>query len=148
MDIEKVHSIKREEEISRKKFNTLGPLGVTAKDHYNIGSSAPMKLKDNPEKTYAEVLSDEELLEYLQKKETEIQENLAVLKEKMKSKALFQQIDAWAESNLRKDVENLNLTINHLKSVGRLPPQYQGFESHSLPPENDQMAMRKFLENT
>ena len=137
----------REIEISEEKFKTCGPLVVTAKDHYNIGSSAPVELRNNPDKTFAEILNDQELSEYLEKLEIQIKESTSTLKEKMKNKPLFEQIDTWVESNLRNDLKKLNLTINYLKSIGRLPQKYDDFDFLKFPLENDVLALRKFLES-
>lgn len=51
--------------IASEKFRTNGQLGVTMEDHLAIGSTPPQKLAENPGKTLEELMSDEEISEWL-----------------------------------------------------------------------------------
>ncbi len=143
---EKFSQKEQEVEDSRKKFQIHGSLGVTARDHFNIGSSPPAGLRENPDKTFAEIYSDEELLNYLGNLEASIAQDLATLRKKVMGTPMFATIDRWTESNLRSDARRMSSALAYLKSLGRLPEKYAGYEALQLPPDGDILGLRKFLE--
>lgn len=56
---------KKAREESKKRFMENGPLGVTLRDHRNVGGSIEPCLAEHPGKTLGEIWSEEEILEYL-----------------------------------------------------------------------------------
>ena len=93
-----------------KKFKQNGPLGVTAADHEAIYSTPGDDLKANPGKTRAELMSDDDILKYL----NETKESIAQL-----------ETSGILKDYIESQKKNLPLTIQYLKSIDRFP---QGFE--------------------
>lgn len=91
---------------AQKNWDEKGWLGVTAEDHEGIQSTPDEILIQNPDKTLGELMSDQEILEYIQTTEQNIKSNEGV--EKMRE--------------LNEDLKNnLMVTKNYLHSIGRLP---------------------------
>jgi hypothetical protein len=86
-------------------------LEMTLQDHLRIGSTPPDILKQNPGKTKADLMSDEELTDYLITKQDLIeqlssQENLT---------------NSFAQSALKDTREDFELTKQYLTRIGRMP---------------------------
>lgn len=96
---------------AQKKWNEKGFLGVTAKDHEAIYSTPDEILLQNPGKTLAELMSDEEIRDYVLETRRVISENENVVHSNPES---------WKKYN--EDLKmNLEVTIRYLQSIGRLP---------------------------
>jgi len=105
-----------------KKLDELGPLSLTAEDHRAIGSSPKENLKDNPEKTVAELMTDEEILKTLNYWKKTIEEEAQGL---------------YVEHNALKSLahefsKRFKATILYLRSIGRLPKEFENFDTTSL----------------
>ena len=107
-------------EKSQQKFSEVGHLGVTAQDHWDIGSSPPLLLNRNPGRTLGELYSDEELLKYL--------DNLINYKEEAEKRIEADPNDRWAQGNLEDFNERFPVTIKYLSSIGRLPDKYKDYQ--------------------
>jgi hypothetical protein len=81
-------------------------LAMTADDHIRAGGTPPDVLLQNPGKTQAELLSDQEILEYLKDRE----------------KAIAECSLPGLTNELKKD---LGLSKTYLREIGRLPQEYQ-----------------------
>ena len=108
------------EKASKQKFKELGHLGVTAQDHWNIGGSPPILLNRNPEKTLGELLSEEELLDWLDK--------LVEYGERAKQKLTTNPDDELAQGDLKDFSTRFPLAIKYLASIGRLPEKYKNYQ--------------------
>jgi hypothetical protein len=108
------------DKVSRRKFQEFGHLGVLAQDHWNIGGSPPMLLNENPEKTLGELLSDEELLKWLDK--------LLEYGERAKEKLEAKPDDEWAKGDLEDFNKQFPAAIKYLASIGRLPEKYKSYQ--------------------
>jgi len=107
---------------SKRKFEELGYLGVTAQDHINIGSTFPPQLLvDNPGRTWGELLSDEEILSIL--------ENDARFKHYFRNDEvdrLFEKDgDEMANDVLKGFRKETPVDAKYLDSIGRLPEKYR-----------------------
>lgn len=92
--------------MAKSNWDTKGYLGVTAEDHEGIHSTPDEILNENPGKTLGELMSDQEILEYIEGTKKNIEENEGI--EKMK--------------RFNEDLkDNLKLTIEYLRSIDRLP---------------------------
>ncbi len=91
---------------AQKNWDEKGWLGVTAEDHEGVQSTPDEILVQNPGKTLGELMTNEEILGYIQTTEQNIQSNEGI--EKMR------------EHN--EDLKNnLRVTRGYLRSIGRLP---------------------------
>lgn len=105
-------------EVSAKKFQNLGQLGVTAKDHFNVDSSGPaVELSQNPGKTLGEILTDEELEQKIQK--------LQIFMETSKKRLKDNPKNDWAKEDVKYAKREFSVTLSYLKSLGRLPEKYK-----------------------
>lgn len=95
----------------KEKRATLGSLSLTAEDHKAIMSTPSKILTDNPGKTSAEAMSDEEITDWLVKTETFLEEmkTLAGIDEEVKNR------------NIREAEEELKATKRYLQTIGRMP---------------------------
>ena len=85
-----------------KKFKQNGPLGVTAADHEAIYSTPGDDLKANPGKTRAELMSDDDILKYL----NETKESIAQL-----------ETSGILKDYIESQKKNLPLTIQYLEMM-------------------------------
>ncbi len=98
-----------------EKFKAFGPLGVTAADHEAIASTPPDLLKNNPGKTKAELMSEQELADWLDGLQ---KQRDGFADEKNKN-------DSFAQSILPKLNNDLKASLEYLRSINKLP---EGFE--------------------
>ena len=96
-------------------FEAFGPLGVTAEDHKGIGSTPPEILEKNPGKTESDLMTDEDLAQWLKEKEEELK--------KYSGKEYLD--NAFAQSYLPTLKEEIKTTINFLRSINRLPEKFR-----------------------
>lgn len=89
-----------------KNWEEKGYLGVTAEDHEAINSTPDEILLQNPGKTLGELMSDQDIRNYIIGTRKNIIENNKLPHLKKYNEDLQQ---------------NLNLTIEYLESLGRLP---------------------------
>jgi len=107
---------------AKKKFDELGPLAVTAEDHRAISSTPPEILELNLGKTEVELMTDEEILGKLKKWQQDIQE---FSQEKYQS-------NSFVTSILSNRKHDLKVSIVYLRSIGRLPKEFEDFDAKSL----------------
>ena len=89
-----------------KNWEEKGFLGVTAQDYEAIQGTPEDILLENPGKTLGELMSDEEVREYIIETRNNIIENKEIPK----------------MQELNKDLQkNLDVTIAYLSSIGRMP---------------------------
>ena len=93
---------------AQKNWKEKGYLGVTSQDHEVIGSTPDEILLQNPGKTLGELMSDEEIREYIVGTRKNISEN---------ENGGLAHMKRYNEVLLR----NLDVTIEYLKFIGRLP---------------------------
>lgn len=92
-----------------KNWEEKGSLGVTAEDHELIGSTPDEILIQNPGKTLGELMSDDEIQEFIEGTKKNIEDNKN-----------HPHMDAFNE-DLKK---NLITTIKYLKEINRLPKDF------------------------
>ena len=107
---------------AREKYITLGSLAMTAEDHGVMGSTPADKLAANPGKTRAELMSDQEILEYLRKQKRSIE---GYPTEKCKGNSVIQ-------SFLTIRARNLKISVEYLRGIGRLPEEFVNFSQESV----------------
>lgn len=91
---------------AQKSFDEKSFLAVTASDYETINATPDEILTQNPGKTLGELMSDQEILEYIQTTEQNIKSNEGI--EKMK--------------DYNEDLKNnLMVTKDYLHSIDRLP---------------------------
>lgn len=93
------------------KFNTFGPLGVTAADHLGIGSTPKELLVNNPGKTLGELMTDDEISQWIKGLQEQI---VQYSSDQYKN-------NSFVKSILPKLVEDLRLSKKYLDSIGRWP---------------------------
>ncbi|MDP3954255.1 MAG: hypothetical protein Q8Q06_02465 [bacterium] len=101
---------------SLKKFETLGPLGVTAEDHVNIATIPPPELVKNFGKTRADLMSNADLLRYLMEQANSI----------LRFSCFSRYGGEASKLALELYEKNLRLTFNYLKTIGRFPSSLDG----------------------
>ncbi len=104
--------------IARNKFNAFGPLGVTAEDHKNIGSTPPEILLMNPGKTEFDLMSDEDLLNWLNGKKEELV--------RFSSKEFS--VNVFVQSYLPTLKEEIKATLDFLRLKKRLPEEHHAWK--------------------
>ncbi len=100
---------------SHEEGRWLSPLEMRLSDHNLLGSTPPDILRENPEKTEGELMSDEEILEWLQKQQGMI--------EKFSSEGLRE--NSFAQSWLPTGKKDFETTIQYLRRIGRLPDEFK-----------------------
>jgi len=98
-----------------EKIRRVGKLGITGDDWEAVGGTVPPDLKQNPGKTRAELMSDQEVAEYLRRKQGVIQE----FSQQQYRNSTFHQSFVEAET------ADWNATTSHLRSIGRLPKEFE-----------------------
>ena len=93
-------------------MNPKGKLGMTAKDHATIGSTPDPELAANPDKTKAELMSDAEIVKYLDT-------TVAFIKD-METKD-----SGFARDAAREFRDTHAGDLAYLNRIGRLPEKYQ-----------------------
>lgn len=95
----------------KEKRAVLGPLSLTAGDYKVIMSTPPKILVDNPGKTLAEIMTDEEIGDLLNKMEILLDEmkTLTGIDEEVKNR------------NIREVDAELAATKHYLHTIGRMP---------------------------
>jgi hypothetical protein len=94
-----------------EKFNTFGPLGVTADDHLAIGSTPNQRLINNPGKTLGEIMSAEEINDWLTAAKGEIK----------KCSSEEYATNSFVCGMLTTIKKNLQLSEQYLLSINKLP---------------------------
>ena len=99
----------------RKKAN----LERTLEDHIALGSTPPKLLRDNPGKTHAELLSDDELQKWMVDEVAMIAEvhHGATAGDEQEKKALALGLRAYLIPNLA-----------YLREIGRLPKEFEDLD--------------------
>jgi hypothetical protein len=100
-----------------EKFKKYGPLSATSEDHAAIGSTPPKILLENPGKNKAELMSDSEILFWLD-------ENIGQYKNFFSATESSPFIESYLPS-LRSE---LNATLEYLKTIDRLPDEYKEYD--------------------
>ena len=100
-----------------EKFDTLGPLGVTAENHKIVGITPPQELSKNPGKTLLGLWTDDQILRYLRDEKKIIEQYSG---EGHKE-------DSAIQGLLQDRRRLLGLSVNLLKRVGRLPEEFTDF---------------------
>jgi hypothetical protein len=95
------------------KFNTFGPLGVTAADHLGIGSTPKELLVNNPGKTLGELMTEDEIFQWIKGQ----QEQIAQYSEDQYKD------NSFVKSILPKLIEDLRLSKEYLAGIGKLPSE-------------------------
>lgn len=101
-----------------EKYEKISPLEMTARDHKIIGSSLLPEMVTEPDKTWAELMTNEEILAYLKKEKEDLEE---CLKNKDEENCFTQNVFP----NMKR---KLKLSIEYLKQIGRLPKEFEDFE--------------------
>jgi len=104
-------------EKAAKKSKEQGFFSLTIEDHDALGSTPDEELKSNFGKSQYEIMSDEEIEEYLSEAIYTITEN----NENLRNNGYIDQ---------QKDF--LRASIPFLKSVGRLPEKFKDFDLDSM----------------
>ncbi len=92
-----------------EKFRKFGDLGVTAEDHLNISSTPDDELQNNPGKTLGEIWDD-----------TKIENFLKELKQFIST----EQESEGMKNYQKQQIQNFESTIAYLKSINRLPKDF------------------------
>lgn len=95
--------------LAAKKFKTLGQLAVLASDHKAIGSTPPKELLKNPKKTLGQLMTDEQIAEWIKRNE----ETIVQLSE-------ADQNSSFIKSVLPALKKELELGKKYLESIGKL----------------------------
>jgi|SRR5680860_508153 len=99
-------------DLARKKEKEFGYFAMTAEDHKALGSTPDDVLKDNAGKALHELLSDDEIEEYIEGAIQTIKEN-----------------DENLQENGYLDIQRnfLRVSLPFLKSINRLPEKFADF---------------------
>lgn len=117
----------KEQTIARRHWKN-GHLGVTAEDHLVLGGTPDQELIENPGRTLGEVLPMEEIL-----KELESLKNLLEnARKEYGTKGLSYEDLSWCRDNIIHAKKELVASINYLKSIGKLPEEFETFEVSDL----------------
>lgn len=105
---------------ARKKWDENGYLGVTAIDHELIGSTPDELLLNNKGKTLGELMSEDEIVEYISGTLSNIDENEKYILTNPSNK------DSIIRYN--EDLKNnLDLSINYLKKIGKIDEKFSSY---------------------
>lgn len=108
---------------SAEKFMAFGPLGVTAEDHLAIYSTPPDKLSENPGKTLAELMTDEEITIWIREQKKALLELMAEVDTKESE---------FGRNYLPNARKKLKASLILLKQRGRLPKEFEDFDPDKL----------------
>ncbi len=121
-------ALKKREE-AEKIWHTNGRLGVTGDDHWAIGGTPTLELNKNPGKTEGELWSIEKIKETL--------DGWVDFLEKARKRLPDVKTDFVANMNTEDDIKwakkELRLAMPYLKSINKLPPEYENFSVEDLP---------------
>ncbi len=114
-------------EKARKHWQS-GHLGVTADDHRAVGGSPETELRQNPGKTLGELWSMEKILEKLESDVAFLEK----ARQEYKEKGQYHPDIHWSRDDILSAKEGLRATISYLKSIGKLPEEFENFEVEDL----------------
>ena len=105
-----------------EKDQKWSKLSFTAEDHRIIGSTiidTPLEiLTKHPDKTWAELMSDQEIIDYLR--------SLATAKDQLQGlKTGNSKRNREIERNINQVGQDLQKAIRYLENIGRLPEEFQ-----------------------
>lgn len=94
----------------------------------SIGGTPPQIAKDNPGKTMAELMTDEEILNYLNGIDSGINSIINTIKERFTERGLDPS-DIGRDTKtingfLEKSVKDLDDSLHYLEEIGRRPPEF------------------------
>jgi len=122
---EESESPKNARDIALENWERYGRLGVTAKDHFDIGGSPPLLMNRQYGKTQAETMTDADLLNYLN--------NLVSFLSSGRENLQQNPEDEWAQGDILSAKKDLRQGVAYLRSIGRLPQEFEDFEVQDLP---------------
>lgn len=118
-------------QIEARKNWQRGHLGVTAEDHRAFGGTPDLELSQNQGKTLGELWNIEKIREKLE-------ESIAFLKKARKNYEKKHEGDPrypdnrWYRDDILNEKDELRKTILFLKSIGKLPKEFENFEVEDL----------------
>ncbi len=105
-----------------------GHLGVTADDHKAVGGSPNEELRRNPGKTLGELWKEEKILEKLKSYATFLER----ARKEYGEKNLNDPDIHWSRDDIFSAKEELRAAIPYLKSIGKLPKEFENFKVENL----------------
>lgn len=105
-----------------------GYLAITAEDDFVGGGSPHPDLRNNPGKTLGEIWSIEKIGESLQKEVKMLEDG----RKEYAEKGPYHPDSHWAKDNIICAKEELRRTIPYLKSIGKLPKEFEDFSMDDL----------------
>lgn len=105
-----------------------GHLGVTAEDHWAIGGTPEIELRRNPGKTLGELWTVDQFREKLESSVTFLEKARGEYKEKGPNHPDIH----WSRDDILSAKQELRGTIRYLKSIGKLPEEFENFEVKDL----------------
>lgn len=123
----RIGEVELKREIAAKKFYEFGNLGVTAEDHKAIGSTPPKILIENPGKSLGGLMSDEEIISWLERSKGSIASFVGKSPDPYKE-------EQW--KRLRgENIEEMKRTLKYLEQIERLPKDFKNFNVGAILPE-------------
>lgn len=101
-----------------------GRMGVTAEDHLAIASTPPGELERNPGKTLAELWDEERILQKL----NGLVQYLSRQRSEFKEKGPYHQQAGMLASGITYAKKEIRASIPYLRSLGKLPKEFENFE--------------------
>lgn len=109
---------------TKERFKTLGWLGLTAEDHVISGSNGmPELLLKNPGKTLGELMSDEEILNWIKGEKDSLIEYF----EKLRNPG-----SSFEKFHLPEITYRFKASLEYLKHIGRLPKEFEDFDPEAF----------------
>lgn len=119
----------QKETLIAEKLKTQGILGTTAEDHKDINSGFDKILSDiflkNPGKTLGEAMTNEEIISWIQKEKEALTEYF---------RDLYNPNDKFSKGHIFQNVSIFKASLNYLKTIGRLPKEFEDFDPESFLP--------------
>lgn len=134
-----------EYEAAAERFRTRGPLGVTAADHKAVGSSPDRRLIEHPGQTLVQILSLDEITNFLIKEIT----GLKQIHNPPSDPEEAQKVDDSSRNAIRgvvaTKVEEMRVSLTYLKELDKLPPVFEKISFEGVP-ENEIGKLLKNIE--
>ena len=115
--------IKEEFKKASKRFKEMGPLGVLAEDWHKIGGTPPPELEANPGKTMLDLMSEQQVLDWLNGTKKEIEQAQGFYSQAKDSRQKH-----ICKVQIQSDIEALGATLKLLKELNRLPKEFENYQ--------------------
>ena len=123
--------IKERQLIEAHEHWQRGFLGVTDEDHRALGGTPDLELSQNPRKTLGEIWSIDKIREKLEKGVTFLERARKNYKREYEGDPRYLD-NRWYKDDILNEKDELRKTMLYLKSIGKLPKEFENIEIQDM----------------